>query len=314
MGEYYIGIDGGGTKTEFVLTTETGIVCNRILKKGCNPNDLGIDESCKVIQGGIECLLKESSISPSEVSIYAGVSGAGVGENAKRMTETLRKTYPNVTVKSDLTNAVETCLKGEKGIVAICGTGNSCAIYDGERYKVVGGYGHLFEEGGSGYAIGRDGVIAVLKAEDGLASDTLLREYVYQNYGRPLRSALPKLLLGGKSEVGRICPLVFQGYENGDRVCREIIEKNLRYVIGFLESVKELYGDRRCKIGFIGGITENGYFQETFKAAFAENEIVFGSFKPVYGAVRLALTTAGKNCDGDFEKNYEESWRKIQNA
>ena len=311
---YYLGIDGGGTKTEFVLTTQTGVICARVLKSGCNPNDLGVEKSCQVLQDGIKSLLEENSILPSEVSIYAGVSGAGVGENAKKMTEKLREVYPCSVVKSDLTNAVETCLKGEKGIVAICGTGNSCAIYDGERYKVVGGYGYLFEEGGSGYAIGKDGAIAVLKAEDGLARDTLLQEYVYQKYGKPLRSALPKLLLGGKAEVGTICPLVFQGYENGDSVCRDIIEKHFQYVCEFLRSVKEIYGEKGCKIGFIGGITENRRFQETVKRAFAENEVVFGSCKPVYGAVRLAAKSAGKNCDVAFEKQYEQSWRKLQNA
>ena len=40
--DYYIGIDAGGTKTEAVLTDETGRVLRRRRQPGCNPMDIGI--------------------------------------------------------------------------------------------------------------------------------------------------------------------------------------------------------------------------------------------------------------------------------
>ena len=314
MKDYFIGVDGGGTKTEFVLTENNGTVLNRIVLKGCNPNDIGVFESCKIISDGIKTLLKDPSVTCSEVSVYAGVSGAGIGENAKTMTEKLRKDFPEVIVKSDLTNAVETCLKGEKGIAVICGTGISCAVYNGETYKVVGGYGHLFENGGSGYSIGKDGIIAALKAEDGYGKDTVLKEYAYQIYGSPLRAALPRLLSGGKHEVSQMSPLVFRGAENGDKVCIEILENNFNSVIKFLNSVKELFSSKNCKIGFIGGITKTQFFRSALKRAYFENELVFTSLNPVYGAVRLAAKAADKKCDDEFDENYEQSLGRFQNA
>ena len=60
-------------------------------------------------------------------------------------------------------NALEVCLQGEDGVAVICGTGISCAICKEGKYKIVGGYGYLFEDGGSGYAYGRDAINAALK-------------------------------------------------------------------------------------------------------------------------------------------------------
>ena len=52
--KYYLGIDGGGTKTEFILIDEQGNVLNRYLDKGSNPNDIGIENCVSVLRGGIE--------------------------------------------------------------------------------------------------------------------------------------------------------------------------------------------------------------------------------------------------------------------
>ena len=41
--EYYIGIDSGGTKTEFILADAEGSVISRAVDSGCNPLDIGVD-------------------------------------------------------------------------------------------------------------------------------------------------------------------------------------------------------------------------------------------------------------------------------
>ena len=41
---YFLGIDGGGTKTAFKLTDENGTVLQAIQKGSCNPNDIGMGD------------------------------------------------------------------------------------------------------------------------------------------------------------------------------------------------------------------------------------------------------------------------------
>ncbi len=102
--KYYIGIDGGGTKTEFVLADENGNALTSLLKEGSNPNDKGIENSYNILLKGIQELLKGKEISPQNIFIFAGISGAAVGNNAKILKTKLSKDYPNVEVESDLMN------------------------------------------------------------------------------------------------------------------------------------------------------------------------------------------------------------------
>ena len=53
----YLGIDGGGTKTEFVVINEQGAVLDRVMEPGCNPNDIGFQASFDRISGGIRDVL-----------------------------------------------------------------------------------------------------------------------------------------------------------------------------------------------------------------------------------------------------------------
>lgn len=304
--KYYLGIDGGGTKTEFVLTDEQGNVLNRYVDKGSNPNDIGIENCVSVLRGGIERTL--NSLPKENVYIFAGVSGAGVGENAKHIQESLQNTYPWIRVDSDLVNALETSLQGEDGIAVICGTGISCSICKNGTRKTLGGYGYLFEDGGSGYAYGRDGVKAVLRLEDGIGENTCLSEYFYETLGKSVKNALKDILLGGKSTVASFCPLVFKGYENGDKVCAEIIENNLRHTTTLIKDALSVSGMENPKIAFVGGVTKERAFREKMQTEFGQKyTLTFSTNKPIYGAVRKAVALFGGTIHEHFENNFEKT-------
>jgi transcriptional regulator with XRE-family HTH domain len=74
--KYFLGIDGGGTKTQFLLCDEKGneICSNRL--EGCNPCDIGIEESKKILKQGIYKTC--GNIPLANVVLYAGISGGGV--------------------------------------------------------------------------------------------------------------------------------------------------------------------------------------------------------------------------------------------
>lgn len=302
---FFIGIDGGGTKTEFVLTDEKGFVLSRLLTKGSNPNDMGIDNAYMVLANGISEVLRASGVSASDTFIFAGVSGAGAGDNASKLQNMLSEGYPHIKVQSDLVNALEVCLKGENGVAVICGTGISCSLYkDGER-KTIGGYGYLFEDGGSGYAYGRDCVKAALKARDGYGKKTCLNGLIFQKFSKEVWECLSDFLLGGKKLVANLCPLVFEGLAMGDEVCEQIVEENLSATVELIKNALAVYNQPRCKISFIGGLTKEGLFRERMAKEFGEeHSLVYANLAPVYGAVRKAVLLAEEQVAKEFEQNY----------
>jgi len=293
--KYYIGIDGGGTKTEFVLTDERDNVLSSLLKTGSNPNDIGIENSYLLLLNGIKELLHGREIDRENLFIFAGVAGAGVGDTAKILQEKLSAEYPHVQVASDLMNALEVCLRGEDGVAVICGTGISCAICKEGKYKIVGGYGYLFEDGGSGYAYGRDAINAALKYEDGIGEKTVLLEYLQAHFSKTVRASLGELLRKGKFFVASFCPLVFQGWASGDAVCQKIVESNLQSTVWLVKNALALSNQEKKRLSFMGGVSKEPLFQERMCKEFADCEISFCEEKPVWGAVRLAIK-GGMKC------------------
>ncbi|MBO5397281.1 MAG: hypothetical protein J6A97_10415 [Clostridia bacterium] len=77
--KYLLGIDGGGTKTEFLLTDISGQEIRRIIPGGSNPVNMGIENSCSVLSDGIKRICE--GINYSELSVFAGIAGAKTGDN-----------------------------------------------------------------------------------------------------------------------------------------------------------------------------------------------------------------------------------------
>ena len=70
---YFLGIDGGGTKTELALSDHDGKIISQIILDGCNPNTVGIENTKRIIKDGIAQVCKDIPI--SSVAIYAGIAG-----------------------------------------------------------------------------------------------------------------------------------------------------------------------------------------------------------------------------------------------
>lgn len=235
---YYLGIDGGGTKTEFALADEQGRLLRRLVLGPSNPVDVGLPCTFSCLEEGIRELLSE--ISPHDVRVFAGVAGGISGENRQRIETFLTSFgFASAANGSDAQNAVAAGLGTGEGIVVIMGTGSVTFVQIEGRLIRLGGYGYLFEPGGSGYAIGRDAIIAALSCEDGSGDATCLRGMILEKLNVPsLTSALSFLYEGGKKRIASFAPLVFEAHENGDAVAKRILRSNAAVIAASLQAAR----------------------------------------------------------------------------
>lgn len=100
-----IGIDGGGTKTEFVLFSESGRILKRIILDGCNPNTVGMEEAMNILQLGIDTLMK---IKGKISGIFVGAAGLDSGNNTSKIKKMLKEKYPKVKIQceNDIYNVI----------------------------------------------------------------------------------------------------------------------------------------------------------------------------------------------------------------
>jgi len=224
----FIAIDGGGTKTEFVLFEESGTIIKRIILDGSNPTSCGIEGTCRILKAGIDTLM---SGCPNVAGIYAGISGAAGGDPEKKIPKFLKETYPHQQTKcnSDVLNVIASTLDLEseldKCVAVICGTGSVAFTYDGDKHERIGGWGYLLDNAGSGYDFGRDALCAALAERDELGEKTLITPMVEAKIGGTVWDNISEIYSNEKSYVASFASIVFAAYQRGDKVADEIIER-----------------------------------------------------------------------------------------
>ena len=168
---YYIGIDGGGTKTKFLAgrliegfspdgTDAAGLeVIGEYTAGGCHYMQIGFDGVETLMRNGVSAVCENAGIESKDVAfVYAGFAGYGdVASDQPMLDEALRKAFGDIpyAAGNDSENALEGALDGQPGINIIAGTGSigSGRSADGEFMRCGGWHYVLGGDEGSAYWI-----------------------------------------------------------------------------------------------------------------------------------------------------------------
>jgi glucosamine kinase len=158
-----IGVDGGGTKTEFILVDSTGTVIARHVSGGGNPSHVGTDRARDILRTGLAALLLESKIEHPESRIgsthlYMAGSTITWREIAAGLSG-----FGTVVVEPDSLPVLELATAGAPGLVLHAGTGSFVAARarDGTLHY-AGGLGWKLGDPGSGFDLGRRAIAVAL--------------------------------------------------------------------------------------------------------------------------------------------------------
>ena len=215
-------IDGGGTKTEFVLYTESGQILKRLLLGGSNPNTVGIEATQALLQTGLDQLL---SIEPNICAVYAGIAGCGLKAHQNKVLAFLKKTYPMMqcSVASDVPNVIYSAPVEDRCIAVICGTGSVVFAKTPDAMHRLGGWGWLWESGCSGYDFGRDALQAALAARENVGPQTCLLGLAEARLDGDVEEKIGDIYRLGQDGIAAFASLVFEAYAQGDSVAEQIL-------------------------------------------------------------------------------------------
>lgn len=179
---YIIGIDGGGTRTKITVAGQDGAVQKRFTAGALNKNGQSAEQSEQTLTD-IFSNLVESGYDP-QFCTGIGIGSAGISNPEVSQFLTASFQQYGFLQKLELFGDHETALAAVfpqcRGIILIAGTGSICYGINPAGLQIrAGGYGHLIDDEGSGYAIARDIFSAIVRAEDGRGSQTLLKELVF---------------------------------------------------------------------------------------------------------------------------------------
>ncbi len=289
---YFLGIDGGGTKTKFLLVDKNNNIINELTLGPSNPTGIGVSASCDLFYNGIKTVCGDIPL--GKVSVFIGAAGCGIAANQKVIYDHLKLlNLSQLSITSDADNIISAGLKGNDGVVAIIGTGSAIFSYHNNTKHQIGGYGHFIRDAFSGAELGRACIEAVFSDIDKSSIKTIMtQEFTAQN-GNDIPQILDTMYKEGKSYMAKCAHFVFEAYEKGDLAATNILNENLKkFACQLSAALNLLPHDKKYPIVLSGGITN---FSEKFLEKLKElitadnlEEIRILTESPVIGAVLLA--------------------------
>lgn len=309
--EILIAVDGGGTKTEFVAADCKGNVLSRVLKGCGNINDIGIQRFKEMFCDGIKELLNNGGLSLKDtIGVFLGISGGGLDIYRSKIRLMVKEVLGEVPFdnNSDAVSAMSSGVPCGNAVVLIAGTGVSIYCRKKEEYHRLYGWGHLFDQGGSGYDIGRDGLRAALESHDGLAPFTLIKDLVEKKLGCSVVDALPKIYQRGKDYIASFSREVIEAYDAGDRAAVNIIEDNAANLVKMVKSGVWFLGEG-SRVVLAGGLFSRAdIFLPLLKRHSDEVDFILPDCKPVFGSLAEASKIAGLSYTKLFKENFLRSY------
>jgi N-acetylglucosamine kinase-like BadF-type ATPase len=297
-----IGLDGGGTSTRALLADVSGASLSEAAGAACTVSSMPIGDALRSAIATIRSAIDNACVSFADVrAICAGVAGVSVEHARLSLEEEIRRFFPDaaVAVVPDYAVAYSGALGGQPGVVVIAGTGSIAYGEDAAgRARRAGGYGYLIDDSGSGFAVGRAALSAVLRAADGSGSPTALCDLVLAAMAVGSVDEIVSSVYGGSVDntaVAGLARQVSRAAMSGDTVAQEILIAAGEALGELAASVTgPLFGDEPANVAMSGGLWDAGLFIRTsFKRALADRclaaTVCRAQGSPVQGAVQRAL-------------------------
>lgn len=245
---YLIGIDAGGTKSELIAyDLNDNVIFNKMggfgnpavsLDKTVN-NIISLIGDCIKELGRDECLF-----------ISIGMAGAETGNYADLIKKYVESTYGiDTIVLNDAEMACRAYFDKGDGILAIAGTGSSCYVQKNGQGEMVGGWGHIIGDEGSGYHTVMEVIKNIVyKIDRNIPFDSLSEKILLKIGGTSRSDIMDFIYNNEKSTIASLFPAIVESSMEGDSYAESLLENAGRMLA-------ELTCTAYSKKGFKGKIT-----------------------------------------------------------
>jgi N-acetylglucosamine kinase-like BadF-type ATPase len=243
----FLGIDGGGTKTDFMLVDESGRVLATRRDGSAYYPEIGLDALKAMLVQGMRAAMAAGSVSAADLT-FACIGLPTYGEDSAlipHLDQIVSNILPQTRYRcvNDMVCGWAGALAGRDGINIVAGTGSIGYGEYEKRSARAGGWGEVFSDEGSAYWVARELLSLFSKMSDGRAprgaSYELLREHFKLNADLDVCAAIygpPPL---PRSEVAALAPLVARAAHAGDQGARRIFEAASQELAAVVHAIRE---------------------------------------------------------------------------
>ncbi len=287
---YWLGIDGGGTRSEWIVADDNENVIENIEGPPLQASSISI----AILLDRLKTMLQKFDLSHIS-GICAGISGLGNPKTIMEMENALRFYVQNLPliINSDAKITHKGTFEDGDGTLVIAGTGSIVLSRINGNWYRRGGWGHVIGDPGSAHSIGLRFLRYVLLEEKIADYSQFLTAY----FDTPktdlelLEADLLKAIYSDKFSPAILAPNLLIEAENGDSFIKNLI---LTEVNELADSILYLYqkeNNLSQRLALHGGLLNNSFYLDTIqsliKSRFSDIEFVESPTPPALAACRV---------------------------
>ncbi|MDF2908113.1 MAG: N-acetylglucosamine kinase [Herbinix sp.] len=248
---YIIGVDGGGTKTDYLLFTTEGEFVDSY-HVGSRSHEIvsgGFAEVEESVLADLEHLLEKNSISASNIAAAAfGMAGIDTPVQLEQMNQILAKSsLKNYVVANDSVLGIKAGCPSGVGVCSINGTGSvTTGIDEDGKILQVGGIGLATGDHAGGFIIAALAVGAVYDYYYRCGESTVLTQKLMDLFGLTCQEGLYNFISNRfyteRSLDKEIITILFDAANSGDaisvEIVRDIAREQAKSVSGCIRNLK----------------------------------------------------------------------------
>jgi N-acetylglucosamine kinase-like BadF-type ATPase len=320
---YVLGVDGGGSATRSVIISTGGEVLATGKAGPSNPITVGAERALANIIEAVDEASARCGVHTFLAS-RLGVAGTDRSRLRQELLDGMRPSYGDTAIVSDAASALAGDTGCRPGVVVIAGTG-SIAYGENKLGETAraGGWGWRLGDEGSGYTIGLKAIMAALRAHDGRAPETVLKQKIVSHLGLgSIEDIIDWVYEPGREprDIAYLVPLVREAEAEGD-VAAALVMAEAGAELGFVANavIRRLGMSGEFLVSLNGGVFKqpSGYiiaFEEVVRREAPECVLIKPRMPPLLGSGLIALRSLGVTVDEALLMRVEKSYRGLGEA
>ena len=320
--DYFLSLDGGGTKTACLVADSEGHLLGAGLGGPANINFICLEIARRSLSDAVGRAWRAGGPPPHppKVAVISGPVPDALTEEII-VQETHADNLFRVPEGQMAWRAALPWIDFDYGVAIDAGTGSVAYGFNSQGQGAqTSGWGTLLGDEGGGYWIAVEALRAAVRAEDGREPPTLLQGAVCQALGiESIPELVPLVYQEGleQHEIAALCPVVAKVARQGDARAQAILVQAGKELALAAEGVirKLALADDRFAIVVFGSVFRAGElilgpFREAVLRVAPRAEIIHPRYEPVVGGLFIAMQRGGVQLGGRFLAELEAGLRR----
>ncbi len=305
----YLGVDGGGSKTSFLLIDEEGRVLGSHLAGSAYHLEIGLGSLEAMLARGVADTLQQAGLDAAGITFaFLGLPAYGEDRSVQaRLDAAPEAALPAGRYRcgNDMVCGWAGALAGADGINIVAGTGSiAYGEYEGRTAR-AGGWGELFSDEGSAHWLAREGLRLFSRMSDGRSPRGALHGIMRRHFGLAhdldLCAAIYGKSAAQRSQLAQLSRLVAEAATAGDPAARTLFLQAATELAEIADAVRDqlqVPAGLDLQLSYSGGLFQlRELLLEPFEAALAARSrryrVCAARLPPEAGAALQAARLAG---------------------